>query len=589
MFLQYLNHRRTYLLAAACLVLLAAVPCLAADEQPKLYSPFDEKAPKMPTEFAEDERLDIRLDVSVKNKNFRDLFTEIRRVTGVNLVASREIAAERAIIFFRDRPLRDLMTELSGLFGYYWLARGQKGQWTYELFEDVVHAKQREQVRDAREGAQTDALMEAADIVTEAMKSPAAMERLRQENPRLYETASNPSKQEMLKLINVLGKETVRGCINDVGTAWDFAEMSQELQGGVLSAINTQVASWGDESFQPYTAEELRKSSVRVKRWRQSIFTPPHVVLVITMPGRDGKPGWRSFQEWPGYKEGEPDMLSMPEAPPPSVTGDPLPVAEITAQTDRKVLYWGTMMMGHVLEAIAEQADLDIIADYYFQQVFLEECDKEPLEKLVHSLCTQMGYSCQVENDLLRFRCNKWYLQPLPEEPPMSIQEHWWRRIFETGALSLDDLLDIACLRDRQTYWGGFRFIPGAFQARLFPRTARMVRMLGPSLEEQACGPQGVPVSQLDADQFGRIADWANVMSVKETPEGLRRCTIRLKKKGDPVNSVDFILELPDGTPRNVTLTARVEPLSRDDRRILAAERAAELAADSVALSATGE
>ncbi len=580
---------RSVLHAAACLVLLTAA-CYAATEQasaeaPKLYSPFDETSPKMPAEFDQDKRLDVKVDIAVKSTNMKDLFADLRKATGVSLVVAKEISGERPIVYFQQTPLRDVMSEISALYGYFWLAKGQKDAWTYELFEDLVHAKRREQVRSDQEAAKVEALLDAIDQATKTLDNPAELARMAQTNPRLYKTASDPSKQELLRLINLMDKETIRGCINDVGMGWSYAELSAEMKTGVLKTLNAYVTQ--DPAFVPYTLAEIEKSMVRFKHWRPSVFGAPHLTLYLSLPARGDEPAWRCMNGWPHYTEGESDFLNLPEAPPGRVEGDPLTSETlVTVKSDRKELYHGgDILLGHALEAVARRGKVNVIANWYFQEDPLPEYTDEPLDKLVRDVCVRMDYSCQVEEGTLRFRANKWFLRPLPEEPPMTLQEHWWRRVTETGGLSLDDLLDIACLRDRQTYWGGFRFIPQAWQARWFPRTGRMVRMLGSAFEDQACTPEGLSVSKLDADQFARLTDWANVMAVKEDEAGLRKCTIRIAKKGDPVNSLQFNLVLSDGTPRSVPLTAQLKRLSEEDRRTLARERAAELAADKVELS----
>ncbi len=579
-----------YIAAALCLFLVTSIACLSADEaaastSPKIYSPFDEKKPKIPAEILSDKRLDKKVTISVKSRNMKDLFAEVRKQTGVSVVVAKELSGERPIVFFHDKPLRDVMVEISGLFGYYWLTKGRKDAWTYELFEDRVHAKRRDQVRDARESAQVEALLDCIDQASEALKSDAGLERLSKSNERLYRTGASPGKTELLKFIKLMDRDTIRGFLNDAGMTQDFKDMSAEMRSGVIKAINCEYID-RDPTFTPLTAEQMQSGIVQLKRWRMSLFTPPHVMLVVAVPPReDGTGGMRAMCGWPAWDEGEPDLLTMPEAPPGQVIGDPVPDAKITIEKKHEVLHYGAILLQDALAAIAEQAKLNVVADYYFQEAEVAACTDERLDKLVPEFCLKMGYTCQVEKGTLRFRCNKWYLQPLQDEPPSKFQESLWQHITDNGALTLDDLLDIACLPDQQTFWGGFRFIPQAQQARLFPRTARLVRMLGSILEDEARTPKGLPVSKLDADQFSRLADWAGVMGIKETQEGLLKSTILLEITGDPETNLKFTLVLPDGTHRNVALSGRLQPFDETARRTLATERAAELAADKIELS----
>ena len=160
-----------------------------ADTSLKPYSPFDESKPRIPREITEDKRLDVKVNVFIKSKNFRDLFAEISKQTGVKLTASRNIAAERAIIYFHARPLRDVMTEVSGLFGYYWLPKGKEGEYSFELREDSRHAKHRDDLRQARVDTENGLLLEllkqSANLDAERMKS------LEKSNPEAYRSLTS--------------------------------------------------------------------------------------------------------------------------------------------------------------------------------------------------------------------------------------------------------------------------------------------------------------------------------------------------------------------------------------------------------------
>jgi len=392
----------------------------------------------------------------------------------------------------------------------------------------------------------------------------------------------------ILNVIKLMDKTALRALINDVGQFWGFSKLSPEMQAGVLGVVNIGGGS-GDNPSQ-WTADRMNSATVQFKRWRSTLFTPPHIILIVSVPATaDGTRAGKFFEEWPDYDDGEPDLLSMPEAPPGRVIGDPPGDAKITVEKKHEVFNYGAILIQDALDAIARQAKLNVIADYYYLDTEMEACSDVPLDKLVPDLCLKMGYTCQVEKDTLRFRCNKWYLQPLQQEPASKFHEALWKRLADTGALTLDDLMDIACLPDQQTFWGGFRFIPQASQARLFPRTARLVRMLGSTLEAEASTPNGLSVSKLDAEQFSRLADWAGIVGIKESPEGLLKSTIRIERSGSPETKLQFTLTLPDGTPRNVTLNARLETYDEKARRTLAEERTAELAADRVELSPARE
>ena len=126
---------------------LAAGLAFGASDKLAPYKPFDEPKPKLPNEILTDSRLDRRVKVFVKSKNLQQLFAELSAKTGVKLLTNQKLWGERAIIYFHDRPLRDVMTEVSNLFGYHWSVKGFPGSYRYELYEDSRHAKRRDGLR----------------------------------------------------------------------------------------------------------------------------------------------------------------------------------------------------------------------------------------------------------------------------------------------------------------------------------------------------------------------------------------------------------------------------------------------------------
>lgn len=118
-------------LSLVILGVLAAGMTFGASDPLKPYQPFDEPKPKIPQEILADSRLDKHVKVFVKSKNLQQLFAELSAKTDVKLLTSQKLWGERAIIYCHDRPLRDVMTEVSNLFGYHWSVKGLPGSYRY--------------------------------------------------------------------------------------------------------------------------------------------------------------------------------------------------------------------------------------------------------------------------------------------------------------------------------------------------------------------------------------------------------------------------------------------------------------------------
>ena len=120
-------------LIALTIALLVAALCLLASSGPahgadgsssiKPYSPFDEPKPVLPQEMAADKRLDQKVKVYSRSNSMKGLLDALSSVTGVKLSVEPRLQAEHPLIFFRGRSLRDVMTDLSGFYGYTWLAK----------------------------------------------------------------------------------------------------------------------------------------------------------------------------------------------------------------------------------------------------------------------------------------------------------------------------------------------------------------------------------------------------------------------------------------------------------------------------------
>jgi hypothetical protein len=71
-----------------------------------------------------DARLEQKLSLALKATALSDLCARLRQQTGVALTAGQSVADEKVTVFCRERPLREVMRQLSQPFGYSWLRSG---------------------------------------------------------------------------------------------------------------------------------------------------------------------------------------------------------------------------------------------------------------------------------------------------------------------------------------------------------------------------------------------------------------------------------------------------------------------------------
>lgn len=276
----------------------------------------------------------------------------------------------------------------------------------------------------------------------------------------------------------------------------------------------------------------------------------------------------------------------MPDTDTDCVIGDPLPKKpEITLKGERKVLYDGRLMLGDAVRAVALQSGMDALADYYFQENYVSPTINTPINDYVRQASEQLGYTCQVEGKLLRFRNNKWFIQPLMTQPDARLIDWWWSEIERSGSLSLNDVLDIACLPKEQMTWPGFRFVPNAKRAQTSPATMRLWRSLGPLYEEEARSPEGLTVARLPQDLKDGVCYWANLIGINSPPADMERAVITITEKEEPAKSYQFAFTMPNGQARSIQISGDMSPLDEAQRKQLALERRAEAEEEESELS----
>lgn len=568
---------------------------VAISQSTKAYSPFDEPRPKIPQEIIDDKRLGQKVKVFAKSKNMKQLFADLSAKTGVKITANRELWGERPIIYFHKRPLRDVMTEVSGLYGYRWLITGKPGAYTYELFEDTRHAERRDQLRQGQKDALDELLLKLVKVCADGSKDE-VFKRITQNKPGMYEFLTGDYGKGLAKVYSKLGEDFLRKTFTEGRSSLLFSDLPPDIQTTILDWHNeVDKASWErsrQEStlpFQPLTMQDMADATIQFNRMPAGIFGMPRLGLEIGT--HQGTTNTQWMAQWPlGLGEGDIRTLTDQEPLPEKLIGDKLPDAPaITVPAKRKP----RLILGDVLQGIAEQSGKHIIADYYFQEMYPKPADKEPLGRLVRRLCDELDYSCRTNGSMLTFRFNKWFVQSLQEEPPAKLVEAWWTKIETMGRLEFQDLLDLACLPEKQMLWGGFRFMPGVISARRSPATWRLWDSFGTELEAIARTEEGLPVSQLNRNQFEELLAWVKLLEVKPEAD-ISKATIKLsdQKSGNaiavfvvfPANQVvgeTLRLQFPDRYTHQISVIPPT-PLTEKDRRELAAQRKADAEADVI-------
>ena len=558
--------RHTVLCLVILSVLLAGLASGTSDTL-KPYQPFDEPKPKLPNEILTDSRLDKHVKVFVKSKNLQQLFAELSAKTDVKILTSQKLWGERAIIYFHDRPLRDVMTEVSNLFGYHWSVEGFPGRYRYELYEDSKHAARREELRQEQLDAKNDLYLLYLKKYASDTLDPQAIKRLSDTNAPRYKALTHPINMERARLLMQLGEPILRKAIAEGSLSCRFADLPQQWQTAMCEKANREIEealAYAREQgmevpdWQPYTPANVASATVDVEWRRPAGYGMPGVgVGVDTGDENRWFPGLASpmVSEFVARDLAGLELASILE-------GVPLPEKpETTIKELRWLDFWRQgLLLGDVLQGIGEQSDVDVIADFHYQPKSERGAVRGiPIGKLVTSLCQDMDYSCRFDGNTIRLRLNKWYVEPLCVEPPASLIERCWKSLEDNGCISLDVQMEIASLPEKQMHWPGLGLIHGAS----FPASSKdsllFLKALGPELRTIAQSEKGLPASSLLPDQYNQFVQWAATLKPDIPPSDLQQSVITLRfdkqindEGGD---NYKLFLNLPDGTSEHARIS----------------------------------
>ena len=577
------------------MLLLIRVASADGSRVSKAYSPFDEPRPKIPQEILSDKRLDQHVKVFVKSKNLKQLFAALSDKTGVKITASQKLRGERPIIYFHKRPLRDVMTEISGLYGYRWFISGKLGAYQYELFEDLRHAKRRDELKQERKD-RLDALL--MDFLDAYLRDEGALQTLAASNPRFQRLLADPEYKagtdQMRRILSGLGRDRLSKALAEGRLAVTLGDLPPACQNELCDWLNKaqeNVAEdyrrygWEDPGFVPHTVEDLSSASVRVSRAELGDESLPNFEI-RTSGTRVG-----AVNQWPGGRNATEQGLRSGAGWPAReqvIADKPLP--DDPKITSKPARLWRRLLFGDVLENLAGQSDMDVIADYYLQAKYVNPLAAEPFSKYVSGACADFNYTCRVSEKTLRFRHNNWYSAPPMDEPPSDLPRRLWSKLEKSGELDFNDMLEIAALPDSQVKWPGFAFIPGASRVVSDLPILRFWKSLSQDQLKTACSGDGLPAAELDAEQMARLK--SSIPKDEErpvSPDDLARAVLRIEPADtsanenalDPRSGKTIRVAGPSGTIR--TLFALVEPgVDESILKALLSQRKSDAEADMI-------
>jgi hypothetical protein len=436
-----------------------------------------------------DPRLAHEVTIRQKAIALSDLCERLRSDTGIQLGAGSSVADEKVTLFCEKLPLREVMRQLSRPFGYAWLRSGKTGEYRYELVQDLRSQLLEEELRNRD---RNEALL-ALD---------AEMERYRKylglspDEALARSKTAAPEEKKLLERLAIEGWGSVqmyfRLSHNDLaslraGQGITFSAQPKpgerplppEVAHGVLQGwrdwrvlarddgLDLAEAKETTGGVAPASVPEVRASvtlyGINQRDPGQFAFRAESRIFSIGNRPRGFSIGWRNGPLAVGRSatalKPENAAANARSAHDPAlrarVTVRPLvscrPSPAVTASVGELPVARATS--ADALEALHRATGLPIVADYYTRLFRLSavSVQNRPLYDALNQLADtmRMRWVKDPGGNWLQFRSSSYYDDRL-KEVPNRLLEHWAASRRQHGALTLDDLVEIAQLPDAQ-------------------------------------------------------------------------------------------------------------------------------------------
>jgi RNA polymerase sigma-70 factor, ECF subfamily len=433
-----------------------------------------------------DARLARKVTLAFKATALTDVCEHLRADTGIHLAAGSSVADEKVTLFCKSTPLREVMRQLSRPFGYSWLRSGAADQYRYELVQDLRSQLLEEELRNRDRHAALLALEREMEKFRPYLDlSPdEALAKARAAGPeekKLLETLAGKGWAQIQMFFRISAQEmaALRS-----GQELRFSEgpkpgeqpLPPDVAHGVLQTLRDWRLAKRDGKFLPLEVEKddptgLPPSAVPEARAWMNLSLGQSELGQFTLRGTTGyyipDVGGTLGRDAPYYAAGldpstlQPDnrranaRLSRDRSlqrrinlrPEPGRLRAGLPAnggsAEGAEHDAAKVT------SADVLEALHQATGLPVIADYYTRlyPVAAVTLQDQPLFEILNHAADAMRLRWHEEDGWLQFRSASYYHDRL-KEVPNRLLTRWAARRREQGALSLDDLIEIAQLPD---------------------------------------------------------------------------------------------------------------------------------------------
>jgi hypothetical protein len=461
-----------------------------------------------------DSRLFQKVALQAKGVSFDDFCRELAKQSGIRIEAGRGVADEKVTAFVKERPLRQIMRQVSHLFGYTWLRSGLPSpsgggagarSYRYELAQDLKSQLLEEELRnrDRNEALiamdqQMQALRPYLDLSPEQIRSKAETTATPEEKERLQKAATfgwgplqmyfRLAPEEMLAL------RSEQPLVYSSQPEAKDRPLPAELRLPILGVFSADHRIWrqgesrgfgpiqsvpaGAEQYEPKALPEVNANvSLRLSRHElgqialmissgfgvqggamsrgddiaigvsPSVASPNNAKANAPLKGDPALQPLVSWRPESSCRHG----VDYPRAyrySRPDVAAERQQQFEAAAKEERDP---PPVTIADTLASIHRASGIDILSDHYTRlyPAGTVSVERTRLFDALSRVADTMRYRWRREDGMLLFRSAGFFNDKL-KEVPNRLLERWAASVREHGRMTLDDLVEIAGLRDAQ-------------------------------------------------------------------------------------------------------------------------------------------
>ena len=441
---------------------------------------------------AQDQRVAQKVTYEAKRKTVLAILDDLVEITGINLKAGYnnqdwQVRDCRMNIFVKDIPLNELMDSMARVMKFKWSRSGEKGAWSYRLYEDkqaLMEAEKRAALEEERrkqiQAEKIDKILAGLDSI--ANLSPADLAKIKDENPYLYLLATTGLGTPLKQFMNEV-PDVKNALINGSELNLSAEYMSPAAQASMGQLIQEtrrleEIMSGGNKTVPSDLETDIGKIAIKInhnKRMMQfeqmsncllgdiNLSYEGHNNLVpILDPDSKiaqlmGKIMIKGIEENKSVRDSPKDMsLDFMQAAASDMKKVDSGEAVVEHPDDPslhvkvKLKPTGTFLED-IEGALAEASKLPVVSDSFGKTRGMGYSSDKVVElrDALDDITGKYRYNWEKQSQAIEFRDRDWYKKKLAMVPEAWL-EKWRNKLKKSGTLDLDDLAEISTLTDEQ-------------------------------------------------------------------------------------------------------------------------------------------